>query len=239
MANTAIRNPNPAPRRITAIFAKQPVPGTVKTRLCPPLAPAQAAALAQAMLSDVLEDCLQCPEFHTALCCAPPEAFEWFRTAFPEVADLRKQEGEGLAQRLAGFFESELTERPGSTAVVLGSDAPLVGIEPIIEGHRALERGADLVLGPDNGGGYYLVGLREPNARLFTDIEMSTKSMRDETVKLAEELGLKVVQLEPNYDIDVGDDLRRLRGELSRMQSAGTATWPVNTARVLTTIYRD
>src|SRR5262245_16875559 len=90
--------------RLTAIFSKRPVPGRVKTRLSPPLSPQEAARLAEAMLADTVERCARAAQdFRTALLFAPADEHAWFRARFPRIRDQRPQEGNGLAERLAGF----------------------------------------------------------------------------------------------------------------------------------------
>lgn len=205
----------PEPRRTTAVFAKRPEPGRAKTRLTPPLAPGQAAELAEAMLRDLMERLAVADGFRTALCFAPDEARGWFASAFPRV-DLRPQVGDGLAQRLAHFFREELVGTVGSTAVAIGSDVPLADPTEIARAHAALRDGADLVLGPDGGGGYWLVGMREPHTRVF-EVEMSTASMYDETLALARELGLAVELVAEGYDVDREADLGRLALDLGRL----------------------
>jgi len=220
-------------RATTAIFSKRPEAGRVKTRLCPPLVPAEAARLAEAMLRDAVERCAAAPGFRTVLCYAPAAAGAWFRAAFPAVADQRAQRGAGLAERLAAFFADELgVPGAGRTAVVIGSDAPLVGTRRIARAHALLARGADLVLGPDAGGGYYLVGLRAPHPELFTAVPMSTADMYARTVDLARSSGLVVEELAPGYDVDVADDLDRLRRDL-RGRAAGDDEFPRHTAEAI------
>ncbi len=212
--------------RCTAIFSKHPSPGRVKTRLSPPLRPEEAAALAEGMLRDTVERCLLSSAFATTLLFTPAEEEAWFRAAFPGLSDFRPQRGEGLAERLARGFEELLAETPGRTVVAIGSDQPLVLPERIAEAHAALERGADLVLGPDLGGGYYLVGLSVSRPELFLEIEMGTTGMYAATLGLARELGLAVERLAPAYDVDVERDLVRLRADLDAWRSRGGAAEP-------------
>ncbi len=199
--------------RLTALFTKRPVAGLVKTRLCPPLDLDQAACLAEAMLRDALETCVRSSAFRTALLFAPPEEGEWFRREFPEPGDQRAQQGKDLGERLARFFETAFT-RGTRTAVAIGSDQPLVTAARIAEAHAALESGADCVLGPDLGGGYYLIGLRASLPELFTEVRMSEASTCQATVRLAGERGLEHRMLPPLSDVDVADDLARLRADL-------------------------
>ena len=212
-------------RRWTAILSKRPAPGRVKTRLVPPLTPEGASDLAAAMLRDAVERCATSQAFRTALWFAPASEEAWFRTAFPGL-ELRPQRGEGLGERLAAAFEEGLAEPGARSLVAIGSDQPLVSSACIEAAHIALEDGVDVVLGPDAGGGYYLVGLRAPHASLFTEVPMSSAGMCAETVRLAESLGLSVRLLEPGYDVDVVADLLRLRGDLGRLRAPGAPGAP-------------
>lgn len=207
---------DPRAGRLTGILAKRPAAGKVKTRLVPPLAPEQAAALAQAMLDDAVARGLA-PEAgsRARLVYAPPEDEAWFRARYGTGIELAPQRGAGLAERLSAFFEDALAEPGLCTAVAVGADAPDVPARRLAEAHLALEGGADLVLGPDGGGGYYLVGLRAPEPRLFLDVAMSTPTMCAETVALARARGLAVVLLAPGQDVDVAGDLERLSAALS------------------------
>ena len=222
----------PAPRRTTAIFTKRPLPGQVKTRLCPPLEPEQAARLAEAMLFDVAERLVASPLFRTVLSFAPADAQAWFASAFPQIRDQRAQVGPGLAERMLHFLEIELIGTVGSSAVIVGSDAPLIRPDLIGQAHDLLQAGTDLVLGPDAGGGYYLIGMRQPQPALFQEIEMSTTTMRQQTLDLAKRLALSVQQLEPLYDVDLESDLLRLRQDLASMQPSNPA-FPDRTAACL------
>ncbi len=227
---------SPRDPRLTGIFSKRPVAGRVKTRLCPPLASEEAARLAEAMLADAVARCLACRDFRTALFHAPAADRAWFADRFPELEDLRPQEGAELGARLARAFEIALADPGTDTLVVIGSDQPLVGTGFLVAAHAALEEGADLVLGPDLGGGYYLVGLRESHPELFTEVVMSSAGMCAATLALAEERGLKVHLLEDGYDVDAEADLRRLRADLAAWRALGGADdddFPHHTEAVL------
>jgi rSAM/selenodomain-associated transferase 1 len=212
------------PRRLTTILAKQPAPGAVKTRLCPPLTPAQAAELATAMLDDTVGKCRGSTQFESALCVAPDEAIPWFRARFPDVGEITAQVGEGLGARLADCFERAARLHLGWTLACIGTDAPQVPLERIVEAHRELESGADLVLGPDEGGGYYLVALRRPIPELFTRVPMSTPDMCARTLELARSLALRVHLLDPDYDVDTPADLMRLASGPSALRTARFAS---------------
>lgn len=211
----------PFASRLTALFTKRPSPGEVKTRLCPPLTPDQAAQLAEAMLGDTVERCLA-GEFRTVLVFAPAEAGIWFRTHFSALEDQRAQVGPGLAERLALFVADSFARGEARSLVVIGSDQPLVPLARLHEAHRALEDGADCVLGPDPGGGYYLIGLARSVPELFTEVRMSSAGMCAATEALARERGLTVERLAVHGDVDTPADLERLCAELGPAPTDGT-----------------
>lgn len=127
-----------------------------------------------------------------------------------------------MGVRLAAHFEAHLAGvRTGGpvTCVVIGSDAPHLGVERIHAAHAALADGADVVLGPDEGGGYHLVGLRRPVPELFTEIPMSTSDMFERTVTLARSMKLAIEFVPLGYDIDTPSDVERLARELRKLNS--------------------
>jgi hypothetical protein len=195
--------------RLTALVSKYPAPGAVKTRLCPPLTPEGAARLAEGMLRDSVARSLA-GAFRSALVFAPRERADWFRSTFPELAQQVPQRGDGLGDRLANFVEDAFAHHSARTLVVVGSDQPLVPLARLEEAHAALEAEVDCVLGPDFGGGYYLIGLRRSLPELFTEVTMSTEGMCTATEVLARARGLTVRRLASHPDVDVAADLERL-----------------------------
>ena len=174
-------------RGVLAVMAKAPRAGLVKTRLCPPLSPDEAAELAGAFLLDAVDQVRSVAAVRPAMAYAPLDARAFFHALAPDFA-LVAQRGEDLGARLSHAFEDLLADgAPG--AIVIGSDVPTL---PSAVLEAALERlaGADLVLGPSEDGGYYLIGLREPRAALFADMAWSTEVVFEETMRRASALGL-------------------------------------------------
>jgi rSAM/selenodomain-associated transferase 1 len=215
--------PAPAATRLTALFTKHPTPGTVKTRLCPPLTPGQAARLAEGMLRDAVARS-SAGAWRTALVFAPRESAFWFRATFAELEEQVPQVEGGLGARLANYVEGVFARQTAATLVVIGSDQPLVPLARLEEAHRALEAGVECVLGPDRGGGYYLIGLRRSVPELFTHVPMSSAGMCAATEELARSLGLGVERLAEHSDVDVPEDLERLRAALSGPRDAPAFT---------------
>ena len=207
-------------RLVTGVFAKRPRAGEVKTRLEPAVGAAGAATFARALLDDAARR-LDEPGLGLELVFAPAEERDWFAMCFPGHR-LTAQRGEGLAARMESWFEECLGQGPGDAdagraelAIAVGSDSPWTSAARVRAAADLLEAGKDVVLGPDLGGGYYLVGLRRPLPGLFTDITMSTRSMFHETLAWLDKRSLSYALLEEDYDVDTPEDLRHLRHELA------------------------
>lgn len=177
----------------------------MKTRLIGALTPAQAAALHQAFLDDLL-DRLREGSFELRLAWAlePGEAVP--EGPFPGV----RQEGEDLGERLYRALAAAGTEV--ASVAALGSDHPTLPLATVHDAFARLEAGADAVLGPAEDGGYYLIALRADAVvpRLFEGIAWSTDRVFPETVARCRELGLRLELLPRASDVDTPEDLRRL-----------------------------
>jgi uncharacterized protein len=190
------------------IFAKEPLPGLVKTRLSPPLSPAETAQLYHSFLLDILEEMAQVPEVRLAVAFSPPRARDYFRNLSPPGTNFFPQEGKDLGERMAHAFDR------GSAAefapiLLRGSDVPDLPAAVVSEAREVLAAGrAQVVLGPCPDGGYYLVGLAAPQPRLFQGPAWSSGTVLSDTLSLARQLGLTVHLLPPWPDIDTYDNLR-------------------------------
>ncbi len=120
----------------------------------------------------------------------------------------RQSEGD-LGGRLSAALSAGFREG-ARKVVVLGSDSPHLAPERFTEALRALEA-SDLVLGPTEDGGYYLIALRRFAREIFDGVEWGTARVFDETRHAAERAGFRVQTLEPFYDLDQWKDLERLR----------------------------
>ncbi len=216
--------------RRTTLFCKRPDPGGVKTRLVPPLSELGAAELYAAMLEDTLEACLGERGFETALRFSPAEADEWFAGKFPRVVDRAPQRGADLAQRLTAHF-ADCCSALG-TEVVIASDAPCLAMATVVSAHEALEGGADLVLSPDAGGGYTLIGLASPQPALVCGVVMSSDQMAARTLAIARDMGLDVQVLAKSRDVDLPQDLELLAHGLAGL-APSLADFPTRTAACL------
>jgi rSAM/selenodomain-associated transferase 1 len=192
------------------LFTKPAREGTVKTRLIGDLTAAEAAALHAAFLADLL-DRLREGEFELRLAWALEGDEAVPVGAVPGV----RQEGSDLGERLYRALSAAAGEAEAVAA--LGSDHPTLPLELV---HRAFERveaGADVVLGPAEDGGYYLIALRAGAMapRLFAEIAWSTDQVFPATLARCAELGLAVELLPMAADIDTPADLRRLAARMA------------------------
>jgi len=190
------------------IFAKEPRPGQVKTRLTPPLSPENAARLYRCFLEDILEEMARLPGLSLALAYTPDTALNFFKELTPAGVILFPQEGPGLGERLVHAFDRGFAANLG-TVLVRNSDSPDLPGESMLAAARALDSGqADLVLGPSPDGGYYLVGLNAPRPELFREMNWSTPGVLPETLARAANLSLTVHLLPAWPDIDTLGDLQ-------------------------------
>jgi len=196
---------------VLAVFAKQPVPGQVKTRLCPPFTPPQAAAFYACLLADVLEASgrmAQALGLAGQLCVYPPSARQEMAAGAPTGFGTMVQQGPDLGARMEAAFE-ELAAAGYAPILIRGSDSPTLSQDTLAAALAALQH-ADLVLCPDRDGGYNLVGLRAPAPGLL-DHPMSTGSVLADTLARAEARGLRATLLEPGFDLDTAPDLALLQ----------------------------
>jgi rSAM/selenodomain-associated transferase 1 len=201
--------------RILGIFAKQPLPGRVKTRLCPPLTPEQAADLYRVCLQETVTRMRSLAGCELVICYSGNE--DWFAAAFPGVK-LVPQCGRDLGERMARCL-SDWLAAGYEAALLIGSDAPDLPLERISQAFSALAR-ADLVHGPAVDGGFYLVGETTHHAQLFQGIPWSTGQVLAQTRAKANQLKLRSVLLEPWEDLD---DLPALLRLVTRTPHSPTA----------------
>jgi rSAM/selenodomain-associated transferase 1 len=185
-----------------AVIAKAPVAGRVKTRLCPPCTPEQAAHLAEAALADTLAAVAATPASRY-VCVLDGEPGPWL----PEGFEVIPQRGDGLDERLASAFEA----LPEPTFLV-GMDTPQITPALLMRAGDALMRpGTDAVLGHTEDGGYWGIGLRPAafKRELFDGVPMSQTDTGALQVERLLEHGLAVdVGLPTLIDVDTMNDAR-------------------------------
>ncbi|MDR4493339.1 MAG: TIGR04282 family arsenosugar biosynthesis glycosyltransferase [Nitrospirales bacterium] len=191
------------------VFAKAPIVGQVKTRLCPPLTPDEAASLHGSLVMDMLERSQAVKGCDLVLAGSPDKTHPFFKAMEARFkVKLWEQVGEDLGARMARTFHAGL----GSTyrsLVIVGTDIPGITPQIVTQAFASLKE-HDLVLGPTMDGGYYLIGLRKKAPELFQDIPWSTDQVCPLTEQKAKVLGLSMKKLPTLRDIDTIEDLQAI-----------------------------
>jgi rSAM/selenodomain-associated transferase 1 len=177
-----------------AVIAKAPLPGRVKTRLCPPCTAPEAAELAEASLRDVVEAIVATPADRRVVVLdgQPPR---WL----PPELDVIAQRGSGLDERLAHAFDDL------GRALIVSMDCPEVRPADLRAGLRGL-RGHDAVLGPSADGGYWAIGLRRPEPRALVGVPMGGSGTLAAQRRRLDALGLRRIELRELRDVDTWAD---------------------------------
>ena len=189
------------------VFAKAPEAGQVKTRLCPPLTPDEAASLHGSLVLDVLERCQSLKGCDRILAGAPTSDHPFFgamKTRFK--IPIWEQVGEDLGERMTQAFHSALGS-PYQSAIIIGTDIPAITVPLLSTAFKDLQD-HDVVLGPTLDGGYYLVGLRTPVPELFHNIPWSTDQVFSLTQEKAKAMNLSLKVLPILRDLDTIEDLQ-------------------------------
>ncbi len=206
-------------RWVVAIMAKAPLAGDVKTRLCPPLRVPEAAALYRAFLCDKIEQVRSLESAGHAIAFTPEHERGTFEELAPDFT-LIPQRGADLGGRLAATFE-QLFARGHAGVLLIDSDTPTLPTAFLFEALQLIAKPeTDLVLGPSEDGGYYLIGLRARRPELFEGVPWSTPAVVPETIRRARVLGLAVARLPRWFDVDTDSDLARLRDSMATIAGA-------------------
>lgn len=216
-------------RTAIGLNAKRPQPGRVKTRLSPPLTPIQAAELYEALVLDLADRLSGLRDVDLVLFYDPPQAAKWFESQVGPRWQLVAQCAGDLGARLTDQA-IWLAERGYAAFALLGSDAPTMPLGSIRWALTEIAQSrADVVLGPDQDGGYYLVAQAPGVSGLFDRVAWSGPTTLRDTESNALREGWRVVRAQTWYDVDRGPDLDRLRSEVKAADVAAevprTATW--------------
>jgi len=200
--------------KVLGIFAKQPVAGRVKTRLCPPLNLQQAAQLYLTCLKETV----------AAVAAAPAEKVlfydgdgTFFAKTFPELRLIPQSDGD-LGRRLDRAF-AQLFAEGCSAAALIGSDSPDLPIPLVVDAFTALNN-HDLAVIPARDGGYVLIGQSVHSPELFRDMPWSSADLWPTTRRRSEQLGLSCRELDSWEDLD---DLASLQHLCRRSPASPTA----------------
>jgi len=205
------------------IFCKPPVAGRVKTRLIGALSPRQAAEVHAACTQDTI-----------AMVRAVPGAQRWLYVAADRAAARRMaaqlrigakwkvvtQRGADLGERMRNAIDEQL--RAGAEKVVIvGTDSPWMGRKQIQRALHLLDK-SDVVLGPSEDGGYYLIAARQVVPKMFSGIHWGTIEVLPKTLRALRATRTSFRLLKRDFDLDRPEDLRRV----ARMAARGKLRAP-------------
>ncbi|MFC8012693.1 TIGR04282 family arsenosugar biosynthesis glycosyltransferase [Streptomyces cinereoruber] len=184
------------------VIAKAPVAGRVKTRLTPHFTPQQAADLARAALEDTLAAVLATPAEHRVLVLdGRPGAW------VPEGVEVVPQVAGGLDVRLAAAFS-----HVDGPALLIGMDTPQVTPDLLARGLDF--GGTDAWFGPADDGGFWALGLAEPDPALFLGVPMSVSHTGREQRRRLTASGRAVRDLPELCDVDTPADAAQVAAAL-------------------------
>lgn len=196
------------------LFAKAPIPGQVKTRLCPPLTPDEAASLHGSFVLDSLErskaaTLQQKLALDRILACAPAADHVFFKI-------LGERHGIRLIDQIGDDLGAKMHQAASTLfgegyrrLLIVGTDLPSLPLSIYRDALAQLGR-HPVVIGPALDGGYYLLGLTRAVPELFDQIPWSTGEVLTATIARADAAGLSVGQLQPWRDVDTIEDLRSI-----------------------------
>jgi rSAM/selenodomain-associated transferase 1 len=178
------------------VLAKQPVAGRVKTRLCPPLTPEQAAAVAEAALEDTLDVVRQVPASRRVLVLDGSYEADGF--------EVQPQRGGPMPERLAAAFDDV---DPAQPALLVGMDTPQLSADLLRQALACLAE-HEAVLGLASDGGWWALGLQRPDGSLLRDVPTSRDDTGARQLAALRGAGLEPHLLPELRDVDTADDAR-------------------------------
>ena len=188
------------------VFTRTPVPGQVKTRLIPAIGAERAANLHRAMLWRTVATAAAAAVGPVSLWCSPA-------SEHPYIAEIQRafglqaqvQSGADLGERMHLALQSQIGDAAG--ALLVGTDCPFLEARDLQRAARALGEGADAVIGPAQDGGYYLIGVRKSDSKLFTGVAWGSELVLAATRQRLRDLGWQWHELATRRDIDRPADL--------------------------------
>lgn len=187
------------------VFVKEPIEGTVKTRLAASIGNADATALYKSFLTETFAQYQTLTStFDLHYYYSPTNSI--LKELLPEQKNWHTQTGADLGDRMANAMAEQLEHY--SSVVIVGSDHPDLPLTYLKKAASVLNY-VDVSIGPSDDGGYYCIGAKKVHRRLFANMVWSTETVYAETLSRAAADQLEVFELPEWYDIDTIEDLRR------------------------------
>ena len=200
-----------------AVLCKTPEAGRSKTRLSPPLLAEQCAEMSACFIRDLttnLQGLCDGGDLVGYAVYTPAGSEARLRPLLPSDFGLVLQIDGDFGQRLKASVE-DILALGYYGAIIINSDSPTLPPGIVADAAARLLEGDCVVLSPAIDGGYTLIGLSQVHHRLFEDIPWSTEAVHRLTEERAAEIGLKVCNVAPWYDVDDAASLHLLGRELA------------------------
>ncbi|HEX8736203.1 MAG TPA: TIGR04282 family arsenosugar biosynthesis glycosyltransferase [Pyrinomonadaceae bacterium] len=205
-------------KRAVIIMAKAPLAGTVKTRLQPYFSAAECAQLAACFLNDAINKA-KTLKTELILAYSPAGETDYFRALADEKTSLVEQKGDNLGEKMFSAFEFAFAQN-ADAAVMIGTDSPTFPEDFIEQAFEFLEINSDAVLGKTEDGGFYLIGLRKPDARIFERVKWSSPQAFAQVRENIMNLNWHLREVPGWYDVDEPKDFEQLRNEFLNNKNA-------------------
>lgn len=201
-------------KNLFGLLAKYPEAGKVKTRLARDIGGQCAATIYRMIAEQVIGNTSPGadPDFERIIFYSPPGMKARFESWIPGER-LLPQRGRDVGEIMGNALQ-DLFDWEASKAVITGVDIPDLGRTIISEAFLKLDE-ADVVLGPAEDGGYYLVGMKAEYPEIFRGISWSTGKVFDETVRTIEKMGLNYSTVKTLSDVDRLEDIAGRRDLIS------------------------
>jgi rSAM/selenodomain-associated transferase 1 len=198
------------------IFAKFPEPGKVKKRIGKVLGMEVSAKLCEAFINDLIEEHKD-RDYDLYLSFIGHEYKGQYKEMFPE-AILYVQRGTNMSENVYSAFEDLLDDY--EKVALIGCDVPHLSSETVIKAFNALDH-YDVVIGPAEDGGYYLIGMKEPQD-IFEKVPWGGGALLDAQQNILREKHLTFVRIEALPDVDDVVELKHMKKMLEREDAPRT-----------------
>jgi len=192
------------------LFLKAPMLGFVKTRLAVTVGDETALEIYRTLVERQIKalDKIGDLQIHFT----PTHAEQNIRNWVGNSASYFPQTEGDLSNRLSTAVTTAFKQTP-KHVICIGGDCPQLSSQHIHTTQELLNESADLVFGPTEDGGYYLVGMKAPHTAIFEAIPWSSNDTLKASLNKAKDLGLKVELLETLYDVDTEVEFNRAQDE--------------------------
>lgn len=191
------------------VLTRAPRAGQVKTRLIPQLGAQGAADFHARLIHRCLETVTRAGLCPVELWCVPSCHDRFFQACRERYGiELYDQAQGDLGERMHDALATALAR--AESAVLIGTDIPSIEAADLDAAFQALQQGKEAVVGPARDGGYYLIGLKQANRRLFDQMPWGTATVFQETASRLQQLEMDWLRLREHGDVDTPDDYRRL-----------------------------